>query len=108
MSRLQSSSDLSGNALVATADTGNPDLATTFLRFMAAPEHMQSFPRAPGRAPGTRVAGMLSRQVRPSGRSAGRTRRHSSRGAARTDSARSTVTCSPSMPTSGGPARKAQ
>lgn len=40
---VRASSDLGGNALVATAETANADLATTFLQFMTSPENMQSF-----------------------------------------------------------------
>ncbi len=40
---VRASSDLGGNALVATAETGNADLATAFLQFMVEPENMQSF-----------------------------------------------------------------
>lgn len=35
--------DLGGNALVATAETDNPDLAAEFLKFMVAEENMQTF-----------------------------------------------------------------
>lgn len=35
--------DLGGNALVATADAGNPDLAAEFLEFMVSEESMASF-----------------------------------------------------------------
>ncbi len=35
--------DLGGNALVATADAANPDLAAEFLRFMASEDAMSSF-----------------------------------------------------------------
>jgi multiple sugar transport system substrate-binding protein len=40
---VRASSDLGGNALVATAETANADLATTFLQFMMEPANMQSF-----------------------------------------------------------------
>jgi multiple sugar transport system substrate-binding protein len=40
---VRASSDLGGNALVATAETDKADLATAFLQFMVDPENMQSF-----------------------------------------------------------------
>jgi multiple sugar transport system substrate-binding protein len=40
---VRASSDLGGNALVATADAANPDLAASFLQFMVEAENMQSF-----------------------------------------------------------------
>ena len=40
---VRASSDLGGNALVATAETEKADLATAFLQFMVDPANMQSF-----------------------------------------------------------------
>jgi len=40
---VRASTDLGGNALVATAATENADLAATFLRFMVDPENMKTF-----------------------------------------------------------------
>jgi multiple sugar transport system substrate-binding protein len=46
--------DLGGNALVATADTANPELATEFLKFMVEPGNMTEFCAATNELP-TRV-----------------------------------------------------
>lgn len=40
---VRAASDLGGNALVATADATDPDLAAQFLAFMVEPENMQTF-----------------------------------------------------------------
>ena len=59
--------DLGGNALVATADTDNPDLAAAFLKFMVEPENMTAFCAATNELPTlTALAGdAVKFEIRP-------------------------------------------